>query len=156
MLHLRGGRGRESYDRTHIYLIDYRTYAAIFRSEVMTPLRDAMGLVDCIKRYFYRLEKLYVLLLCQRLGSDIKQLGESGPDVGLDSVDGRAVERRVEEMSHMVCRTEMAHGVDLILHQGYQWRYHYGSALHHECGELVAQRFATACGHKDKDILTLE
>ncbi len=50
MLHFRGGRRREGDDRALTDFVDYRADAPVFRSEIVAPLRDAMGLVDRIER----------------------------------------------------------------------------------------------------------
>ncbi len=49
MLHFRGGCSCESNHRTSVYLIDDRAYPAVFRTEIMPPLRDAMSFVDSIE-----------------------------------------------------------------------------------------------------------
>ena len=47
---------------------------------------------------------------------------------------------------------ETSDGVHLILHQGYQRRYHDGRTLHHESRQLIAERFSAAGRHQDKGI----
>ena len=63
---------------------------------------------------------------------------------------------RVEEMCHRVVLAEIAHGVNLVFHQGDERGNHDGGTLHEERGQLVAERFSATCGHKDKNVVTVE
>ena len=74
MLNLGCGSGSESNNRPHSNLVDYRTDAPVFGAEIMPPLRYTVSLVNGIERNFYIPQKVYVLFLGQRFGSDIQQL----------------------------------------------------------------------------------
>lgn len=52
-------------NRCIAYLIDNRTDTTIFRSEVMTPFRDTMSLIDSIEGNLRLFEELHILLLRQ-------------------------------------------------------------------------------------------
>ena len=151
--HLVGSRGGESDDRGLAYALYRGADIAVFRAEVMSPLRDTMRLVDRVKRYFDRFEEIHVVVLIQRLGSHIEQFRLPLHDIGLDLVDSRLIERRVEVVSHPLL---FAHAIDhiyLVFHECYQRRDHDGCALHDERGQLVAQRLATAGRHEHKGIV---
>ena len=45
---------------------------------------------------------------------------------------------------------------DLIVHQGDQRRDDDGSALQHDSGQLIAQRFAATGGHDDKGVTSIQ
>ena len=48
---------------------------------------------------------------------------------------------------------EVADHVDLVLHQGDEWRYDNGRAFRHQCWQLVAQRLAAARGHQYEGVV---
>ena len=56
-------------------------------------------------------------------------------------------------MGNAVVGAEVAHGVNLVLHQRYQRGYHYGCAFHQQRWQLITERFATACGHEDEHVV---
>ena len=57
----------------------------------MPPFRNTMRLVHRIERYLHPFQELDVILLCQRLRSDIEQFGASLQNIGLHLVDGSFV-----------------------------------------------------------------
>ena len=59
--HLVGGGGSECDDRCSTYFVDNGSDFAVFRSEVVSPLRDAVGLVYGIKRDLCFFEESNVL-----------------------------------------------------------------------------------------------
>ncbi len=63
LLHLFGGRGGERDHGHALDLIEDGPQPAVFRSEVMPPFTDAMGLVDGEEADLYIGEELHVLLL---------------------------------------------------------------------------------------------
>ena len=67
MLYLRCCRCCKRNQRRLSYFIDNRTNSSVFRSEVMSPFRNAVGFVHRIERDLHRTQKFHVFLLCQRL-----------------------------------------------------------------------------------------
>ena len=128
--HLIGGCGRQGDDRSIAYLVDNRTDAAILRTEVMSPLRDTMGLVDGIERDLHRLEKLHILFFRQRLRGYIEQLRTSFTDIFLHQIGSRLVERRVQKMGRTFMFAEMGDKVHLVLHQGDEGGYDNSHPVH--------------------------
>ena len=114
-------RRRQGNDGCLTDFIDDRTDATILRTEVMTPLRDTMGLVNGVERDLRLLQEFHILVLGQRLGSHIEQLGLTIQDIGLHLIDSRLVQRRVQVMGRTFV-THRADDIHLILHQGYQRR----------------------------------
>ena len=91
--HLVGSCGRQCDDRSLSYLVDGMTYFSVFWSEVVSPLRDAVCLINSIERNVDRLEKFYILLFVQRLRCHIQQLGMSINDIRLHLINSRLFER---------------------------------------------------------------
>ncbi len=151
--HLVGGSGGERNYRRTAYLVYYRTYVAVLGSEVMTPLRDAVSLIDGIEGNLHRAQEIDILVFCERLGSDIQEFRLALLDVVLYEVDGRLVERRVDVMCHSVLLAQAVYHVHLVLHQRYQRRDDYRGAVHDERRQLVAQRLAAACRHQHERVV---
>ena len=122
-------RCRQGNDGCLTDFIDDRTDATILRTEVMTPLRDTMGLVNGVERDLRLLQEFHIFVLGQRLGSHIEQLGLTIQDIGLHLIDSRLVQRRVQVMGRTFV-THRADDVHLILHQGYQRRDDNGCTIH--------------------------
>ena len=59
-------------------------------------------------------------------------------------------------MGNVVITAVAAHQVHLVLHQGDQRRDDDGSALQHDSGQLIAQRFAATGGHDDKGVTSIQ
>ncbi len=90
--HLVGGSGSESNDGSLPYLIDNRTDTAVFRSEVVSPLRDTVSLIDGIEGNLHGFQEIHIILLGQRLWRDIKQFGLSCQNIVLHPLDSRLVQ----------------------------------------------------------------
>ena len=139
-----GGGGRAG-DQLHRFqgrrdLADAKVVAA----EVVSPLRDAVGLVDHQPRRSRFCQHRLKVGAHQTFGGDIEQaqaalaVGELGAtllatvEVGVEGGGGDAAG---------------AQRLDLVLHQGDQRRDHHRGAGREQRGQLIAQRFATAGGH---------
>ena len=75
MLHLRRCGGRQCDDGTDTDAVDDRADVAVFRAEIMAPLRYTVSLVNSIERDGHILQEGHIILLGKRLGCDIQQLG---------------------------------------------------------------------------------
>ena len=129
-LHLgRGGR-REGDQRRRTDLVDDRADAAVLRTEVVAPLRDAVRLVDGVERNLDFAQERHVVLFGKRLGGEIEQFGLAVEYVLADLRHGSLIERRIEKMRNSRLGRESAHGVDLVLHQGDQRRYDDRDTVH--------------------------
>ena len=155
-LHLGRRGGRQGDQRRLPDLVDDRADAAVLRTEVVTPLRDAVGLVDGIERDLDLAQEGHVVLLGERLGRKIEQLGLALHDIRAHLRHGRLVERRIEEVGDARLGREGTHGIDLILHQGDQRRDDDRDPVHEQRRQLVAQRLAAARRHQHERILTLQ
>ena len=155
-LHLGGGRGRQGDQRRRTDLVDDRPDTAVLRAEVVAPLRDAVRLVDGVERNPYLAQERHVVLLGERFGSEVEQLGLARQHVRAYLRDSRLVERRIEEMGDARLGREGAHGIHLVLHQGDQRRDDDGHPVHEQRRELVTQRLAPARGHEHERILPLQ
>ena len=122
----------QSYDRCLTYLINNRTDSTILRTEVMTPLRDTMCLINSIERYLDRFQELYIILFRQRFRCNIQQLGVTCKDIRLHLIDSRLVQRRVQVVSSTLMLTEVTDDIHLVLHQCNQRRDNNGRSLHQQ------------------------
>ena len=99
-LHLRRRRRREGYERRLPDIVYDGTDTAVLGSEIMSPLRYAVRLVDGIERYLDLAQERDVILLGKRFGRKIEQFCLSGQHVAPHLVDRCLVERRIEEMRY--------------------------------------------------------
>ena len=155
-LHL-GRRGRRQRDqRRGSDLVDDRAYAAILRPEVVSPLRNAVRLVDRIERNSDFAQEIDIILLRKRLGGEIEQLGLALEHVALDFRYGSLIQRRVQKMGHAVLHAESPHRIHLVFHQRDQRRNDDRHPVHHQRGQLIAQRFAASRRHQHERILSVQ
>ncbi len=91
--HLVGSRRREGDNRCRSYLVHNGTDTTVLWTEVMSPFRDTMGLIDSIEGDLHGLQELHIVLLRQRLRGDIQQFGMSCQDILLYLIDSRLVQR---------------------------------------------------------------
>ncbi len=153
-LHLGGSRRGQGDERRIADLVDDRADTTILRTEVVTPLRDTVRLVDGVERNLDFTQKGDIVLFRERLGGEVEQLGLAVQDILAHLLHGRLVERRIQEVGNARILGEGAHRIDLILHQGNQRRYDDRHTLHDEGGQLVAERFTTTGRHQDKGVPT--
>ena len=99
-LHLRRRRRREGYERRLPDIVYDGTDTAVLGSEIMSPLRYTVRLVDGIERYLDLAQERDVILLGKRFGRKIEQFCLSGQHVAPHLVDRGLVERRIEEMRY--------------------------------------------------------
>ena len=92
-LHLRRGRSGQRDQRGGTDIVDDRADAAVLRAEIVSPLGNTVRLVDGVKRYFDLPQKRHVVLLGQRLGCEIEQLGFAREHIALDFGNGSFVQR---------------------------------------------------------------
>ena len=116
--HLIGGSSRECDDRGIADAVDGWADIAILRSEVVSPLRDTVCLVDGIERNLDALEELYILVLVQRLGSHIEQLRATFAHIVHHLLDGRLVQRGVQIVRQALLLAQSIDDIHLVFHQG--------------------------------------
>ena len=145
-----GGGKRDARHLRKAFLQDRQL--AILRTEIVSPLRNAVRLVDGEQRSFDSLEQPKKALREEAFGRNVKQLELAGDQAALDLPLVLAGQARVE-----VCRGHagFAQVVDLVLHQGNQRRHHDGGAWSKQRGNLIAQRLAAAGGHQHQRIAAL-
>ena len=138
-LHLRGGRGGEGDDGRVTDLVDEVADPPVFRTEIVSPFRDTVGLIYRIERNLDFLEQLDVLLLGEGLGRHVQQFGGAGQQVGLDFGHLGAAQRGIQEMCDaLVAGYETADGIHLVLHQGDERGDDDGRPFHDQGRQLVA------------------
>ena len=156
VLHFRRCCGRKGYQRLLSYFVYDRTDAPVFRAKVVPPFRYAMSLVDGIERDGNCLEKFDIVLFCQRFRSYIEQFRASRGYITLHLIDGRFGQGGIQEVGHMVAVAYIAHRIDLIFHQGNQWRDYNRRTTKHQSRKLIAQRLSATCRHNDKCVAPVE
>src|ERR1035437_2874367 len=75
----KGNNGRSPYH------VNYRSDPSVFRPEIVTPLRNTMGLINSIKGYIYIFKELNIFLFCKRFGSNIQKFCLSRQYIFFDS-----------------------------------------------------------------------
>ena len=156
VLHFRSGCRSQGYQRTFTDFVYDRTDTTVFRAEIMSPFGNTMCFVHCIKRNIDLAQKLHIFILGQGLRSHIEQLRPATADIVFYLVDSRFVQGRVYEMSNPILFAEIAHGIYLVFHQGYQGRNHNGRPLHHKRRQLITQRFSSSGRHQYKSIISCQ
>ena len=152
--HFVGSCRREGNDWSVANSVDGGADVAIFRSEIMSPLRNAMSLINGIKRNLDLFEKGDILILVERFWSHIKQFGLPAANIVDDLLNGCLVERGVEVVSQSLLFADAIHHIHLVLHQRDEWRDDNSCAFHNERRQLIAQTFPTACRHQHKRVVS--
>ena len=143
--HLRGSRGRKGYDRG-VYLFPQFSYGKVVRTEIISPLGNAMRLVNH-----------YV--------ADVHLL-----DIASEKFGRKSLRRKVQELEIAVCgvvqikldfmachphiygqrlHSPVREILHLVLHQCYQRGHHQRDPLLHQRGYLETHRLAAA-GRQDR------
>ena len=123
-----GGGGQRNTRNVGKAIVQDRQ-AEIFRTEIMTPLRDAMRFVDRKERDATGRKQLKAAIGEEPLGRHIEQINLACPHRSLDPAGLIETECGVEVFgAHAV----FAQGVDLILHQSDQRRNHDAHAGAHQ------------------------
>src|SRR5690606_1659298 len=86
-LHFGCGRSGERYDGQITQGLNHGLYPSVFWSEVMTPLRYTVRLIDGNEVDVYFLKKLYGLFFIERLRCNIQQLHVAIHTIFLESGD---------------------------------------------------------------------
>ena len=131
--------------------------AAVFRTKVVPPFGDTVGLVHRIKGYGNFTQQGYVFLFCEGFGCDVEDFRAACQEVVAHLVHLGLVKAGIEEVRDApAAGHESTEHVYLILHQGDERRNHYGRAVHDEGGQLIAERFAAAGRHEHEGVATVQ
>ena len=144
-------RGRGQRDARHVRpaLVQQRELA-VFRAEVVAPLRDAVRLVDGEQGDARALQQRQEARRQQALRRDVEQVELAvGEQRARPPARVAGIERGVEERR---AHAELPQRLDLVLHQRDQRRDDDRRALAQQRGQLVAQRLAAAGGHEHQRI----
>ena len=145
------GRGRERDARHVRKALGEHLELAILGAEVVSPLRDAVRLVDGEQRQLGAGQQRQRAILQQPLGRDVEDVETTGGDAVLERRLLAIVERRVEKGG---LDAGLRQRLDLILHERDQRRDDDAGAGAHERGDLVAQRLAAAGRHQRQRVAT--
>ncbi len=144
---IRGGRERNA---RHVWMARGElAELQVLRSEVVTPLRHAVRLVDGDERDRELVEQRQAALGEQALRRHVQEVELAAARAALDGLHLRPVERGVEELGAHAGFLQRRH---LVLHERNERRHHDGRAGEHERRHLVAHRLAAARGHEHQRV----
>src|SRR6266851_4409800 len=142
------GRGEGNARNVGKALVEQRKLE-IFRTKIVTPLRDAMRLVDGEERDLGIRQQFEAARRHQPLGRDVDQIELALAHGALDGSRLAGAERRVERRGPHPC---LAQRIDLILHQRDQRRNDDAEPGTDERRDLKAQRLAATGRHQHQRI----
>ena len=122
-------------------------YLLVFRTEIVAPRRDAVGLVDRQQRHLDAGHRAQERRRPEPLGRDVHQPVLAAAQRRLPLLPLAVAQRAVDEGSRDAARPQR---VDLVLHQCQKRRDHDGGPFQEQGRQLVAERFAAA-GRQDGD-----
>ena len=118
--------------------------------EVVSPLGDAVGLVDRDEADGYGIEERHEAGHRQAFGRDIEDLDSPHERGRVDTADLRRWQAAVYERRGNAIRSE---GVHLVLHERDERRDHERQPVEAQSGQLVAQRLAAARWHQHQAVV---
>ena len=143
-----GGRGQRDAGDAWEYVGQAGEFAK-FRAEFVTPLGDAVGLVNGEQGERHARQAVHGAVAQQAFGGDVEQVElpfdqVAGDGAGLGGVDFGVQGAGVD--------ADLAQGGDLVVHQGDQRRDDDRGAGADQGGHLVADAFAAAGGHQHEGV----
>ena len=150
VLHQRRGRGGEGDDRRRTQQRQALAEHAVIRPEVVSPLRDAVRLVDRDQRRCALGEHLGKARHAQALGCDEQKVERAREVVETNLPRRRAVAPGMDALGAKALLAELRH---LVFHQRDQRADHQRGAAARDPGKLVAERLARAGGHHEQHVL---
>ena len=119
----------------------------------MSPLADAMGLVDHQTSHAGPLERVPERAAPETLGGDVEQRQAARREVRLDGAALLGREPAVQGARRDAARPQRVH---LILHEGDERRHHDRGAREQQRGKLEAERLAGTGRHDGHEVATAE
>ncbi len=123
----------------------------VVRPEVMSPLGDAVRLVDGEQRDRAAVEEPQCGLRPEAFRRQVEQVEVAGEERGLDLA---ALAGLLGGIQRARAHAEDAQGVDLVVHERDEGRDDYPDAFAHQCGYLVAERLAAPGRHEHDRVAT--
>lgn len=145
-----GGGGQRHARDVRPAFVQHRELA-VFGTEIVAPLRDAMRLVDGEQRDAAAFQQGQEARVQQALRGDVKQVQIARQQGAFDPLCVLRVQRGIEEFG---AHAELAQRLDLVLHQRDQRRDHNADAVAQQRRHLIAQRLAATGGHQHQGIVT--
>ena len=147
-----GGRG----ERRGLHAAQFRLHCAercVFGPEVVTPLRNAMRLVDRKQRYVGTLEERNRLAFEQTFGRHIDETQFTACDPLENGAVLRRIVGRVQARRRDAVGAQLRH---LVAHQRNQRRHDDGEPVAHKRRKLIAERLAAAGRHHGEHVATVQ
>ena len=140
-----GGRGRQGDGRRVAQQLAEIAQAGVVGAEIVSPLADAMGLVDRQQLRSHRRGPPRGTARCETAPAPRRPAGTARPPCWSSRAYCSAIGRRaVDERDRQPERLEL---IDLVLHQGDQRRDDQRQAVEDHGRQLVAEAFSAAGGH---------
>ena len=134
--HPRRGRGGESEERQSGETFAHLAQAPVFRTKVVTPLADAMRLIDREGLHPPLRQLGQKFRQHEPLRREIKEPVFAGIQLGKTLAGLGRIEGRIQKGRRHPAGRQL---VDLILHQGDERRNHHGQPVPHQSRQLVTQ-----------------
>ena len=148
---MRISRRSERHPRDAGIMLGEMTKFAIFRPEVMPPLRNAMGLVDRKQRNPGIADHVLETGCDNPLRCHIQKIKLAAADCSAHVHELFTRQRRIESRR---TDTQLLERFHLVAHQRNQWRNNNAHAFPAQCRDLEAQRLARARGKQHHCITT--
>ena len=145
------GGGCERQHRGRREYLAYLGNLAVGGTEIVSPLRDAVCLVDCNHFYIdaaYLLEEYFG---CQSFGRDIEELVVAEDAVLKCRYYIGMLHSRIDSGGFNVAASEVG---DLVLHEGHKRGYDKAETIACKGRDLESDALAAACGHQPKSIVS--
>ena len=128
---------------------------AVFRPEIMAPLRNAMGLVNGEEAEPDRPKEVRVVGFVQGFRGHVEQLRAARGHRLLDADHLGLAQGAVQVMGDVGIIRMAPDGIDLVLHEGDERAHHDRRSLLNEGRQLVAEGLASTGRHDHEDVLAV-
>ena len=123
----------------------------VLRSEVMAPLRYAVRFIDGKQGNGYAIQHFKATLSQQTLRRDIQEIQLT---LAQCTLHAHGFVKALTGIQKRGANAEFAQCIDLILHEGDEWRNNDAASMTQQRRDLITQRLAAASRHKHKRIAT--
>ena len=151
--HLRRRRGGERQHGPQPQFFHHARQPQIFRAKIVSPLRDAVRLIDGHERDLHAPQPIQKRLTREPLRSHIEQLQLSGPQIRIHPLRLFRGQARIQPRRRHAARPQR---IDLIFHQRDERRNHQRRSLEEHRRQLITKRLSRPRGKKRQRRLSCE
>ena len=153
--HARRGRGGGGHERARAERPRRVGEAEVVGPEVVSPLGDAVGLVDHEQPDAGRSHPLHESPCREALGRHVEEAQVPG-DRPLERSGVRARVLLGVDQRNLVAQAARLKRLHLVLHERHERRHHHRQVVAQERGQLVAERLARPGGHDHEHVAPLQ